>query len=311
MEARQPNQHLGNVKYVEAYDFKQPKLFSKEIMTSLHAIHDIFSRNLSRIFSSSLRYKVDVFLKRIDQRSVPEFIQGINSPSAIYMLSVDDLEGDIVIVIPPEFCIHLIERQSGGTGKALSESRTLTIIEEKIFSRIIGTVNNEIVTAWEPYKEFQINDTTYQSKPENLHLTSVDPTIIANFTVDLGEEELEIGISYSYSFLKKAMNDTIMKKGSGSRKEQLSEDEMDGYRRTLKKSNTLVQSLLGSTRLTLNEIMSLKKGDTIPLKQKAEQPLEIRVNGKKKMTAYPGVVQGRRAIKIFELLDKINEQELV
>ncbi len=311
MEARQPNQHLGNVKYVEAYDFKQPKLFSKEIMTSLYAIHDVFSRNLSRIFSSSLRYKVDVFLKKIDQLSVAEFIQSIKSPSAIYMLSVDDLEGDIVVVIPPEFCIHLIERQSGGIGKRLSESRTLTVIEEKIFSRIISTVNTEVMAAWEPYKEFQINETIYQSKPENLHLTSVDPTIIAKFMVDLGEEELEIGVSYSYSFLKKAMNDTIMKKGLGSRKEQLSEDEMEGYKRTLKKSNILVQSLLGSTRLTLNEIMNLKKGDTIPLKQKTEQPLEINVNGKMKMKGYPGVVQGRRAVKIFELLDKINEQELV
>ena len=165
--------------------------------------------------------------------------------------------------------------------------------------------------AWEPYMDFKIDETKYESKPENLHLGSVDPTIVVKFLVDLGDEKVNVIVSYSYSLLKKAMNDTIMKKGLGSRKEKLSGEELKAYQRTLEKANIRVQSLLGATRLSLDEIMNLKVGDTIPLKQKSEDPLEIRVNGVKKMTAYPGVIQGYRAVKIFELLEEINEQELV
>ena len=308
MEAMLPKPNLGNVKYVESYDFKQPKLFSNEIMTSLHTIHDVF---LGRIFSSSLRYKVDVSLQKVDQLSSTEFIQGIKSPSTIYTLSVDSLGGEIIVVLPPEFCIHLITRQSGGTDREISERRVLTVIEEKIISRIMSTINNEITMAWEPYVDIKIDSSTYQSKPENLHLTSVDPNIVVKFLVDLGEEKLELMVSYSYSFLKKAMNDTIMRKGMNSSKERLSEEEMEAYQRTIRKAKVLIQSLLGTTSLTLDEIMNLKEGDTIPLKQKSDKPLDVRINGVTKMAAYPGVIQGRRAVKIFELLEEINEQELV
>ncbi|SMO81513.1 flagellar motor switch protein FliM [Gracilimonas mengyeensis] len=311
MEAKLPRQKAGNVKYVESYDFRHPKLFSKEIMRTLRSIHDVLSRNLSRIFSTSLRYKVDIYLHKILQVSSQEFVQGIESPSTIYLLSVDDLNGEIIIVLPPEFCIHLIERQSGGQGKKLCERRTLTTIEEKIVSRVVRHINTEIVSAWEPYMDFRIDSTIYESKTENLHLTSVDPTIIVKFLVELGDEKIEIGVSYSYSLLKKAMSDTILKKGIKSKFEKLSEEELEAYKRTLSKAEVLIQPLLGTTQLTLDEIINLKEGDTIPLKQKSENPLEVRINGKTKMTAYPGVIQGRRAVKVFELIEEINEMELV
>ncbi|MBO6586846.1 MAG: flagellar motor switch protein FliM [Gracilimonas sp.] len=311
MESKLPRRTLGNVKYVESYDFKHPKLFSKEIMRTLQAIHEVFSRNLSRILSSSLRYKVDVYLQKVDQLSSSEFAHEIKSPSTIYLLEVNELGGEVVVVLPPEFCIHLIERQSGGAEKQLSERRILTVIEEKIMSRIMGSISNEVVLAWEPYMDFKVDGIKYESKPENLNLAAVDPNIVVKFEVDLGGQKIQIGISYSYSLLKKAMNDTIMKKGVNSRKERLSEEEMESYKRTLEKANIRIQSLLGTTRLTLDEIMNLKEGDTIPLRQKSDKPLEIRVNGVKKMTAYPGVIQGHRAVKIFELLEEINEQELV
>lgn len=309
----QPSEHIsGNVKYVESYDFKHPKLFSKEIMRTLRTIHDVLSRNLSRVFSTSLRYKVEVYLQKILQLSSSEFIQQIDSPSTVYMLKVDELGGEILVVLPAEFCIHLIERQSGGQGKDLSEARSLTIIEEKIVNRIMQSINNEIITAWEPYTDLNINSVTYESKPENLHLASVDPIIILTFTIDLGDDkQVEIYISYSYSLLKKVMSDTIFKKGINSKLEQLSNEELDAYKRTLLKANVQIQPLLGTTTLTLNEIINLKEGDILPLKQKKDKPLNVRVNSKVKMTAYPGLVQGRRAVKVFELLEEINEMELV
>lgn len=72
-----------------------------------------------------------------------------------------------------------------------------------------------------------------------------------------------------------------------------------------------VQPLLGRTSLMLNDIFNLKEGDIIPLKQLAKDPLEILVNGVVKMRGYPGLKQGRKAVKVFEIIEEINEQELV
>lgn len=298
-------------KYVEPYDFRQPKLFSKEIMRTLRSLHDVLARNLSRVFSSALRQKVDVHMYKIDQISSSEFIQKVDSPSVIYLLSISEVGGDVITVIPPEFCIHMIERQSGGRGDNFTEHRTLTTIEEKIISRIMKSVNREITAAWDPYMDFSINSVTYESKPENIHLTSVDPTIVARFEIDTGSHKIEIQISYPYSLLKQAMSDSVLKKGNQSHKEKLSPEALESYKRTLMGACVQIQPLLGTTKLSLSQIMELKEGDTIPLNQRTDKPLEVCVNNVKKMTGYPGLIQGRKAIKVFEIIEEINEQELL
>lgn len=312
MDPQRPTQRAGKVKYVETYDFKRPKLFSKEIMRTISSIHDNITRGLSRILSSSLRYKVDVSMDRVDQFSSVDFIKDIDSPGVIYMLTGRSLGGEVIVVFPPEFCIHIIERQSGGPGIDLTHKRTLTIIEEKIISRMMESIQKEIIEAWKPYMNFQFDRCEYESKPENVHLGSVDPTISAKLRVNLAEtEEVEIGISYSYNLLKQALNDTILKKDRRTNMEKLRPEEMLAYRRTLTKAKVRIQPLLGTTKLTLDDILSLKEGDTIPLHQKADEPLEIRVNGVVKMNGFPGLKQGRKAIKVYEIVEEINEQELV
>lgn len=301
----------GNVKYVEPYNFKQPKLFSKEIMRTLRALHDVLARNLSRIFSNTLRRKVDVHLHKIDQITSKEFLQELESPAVIYLVSMEKLSDDVMTVTSSDFCIHMIERQSGGRGDTFPENRRLTTIEEKIISRIMNSINQEIVKAWEPYKEFTIESAKYESKPENIHLASVDPTIVVTLQIDLGDSQVGFKISYSYSFLKEAMHSSVSKSSSRYRTEKLSDEAMELYKQTLMNAGIILQPLLGTLRLSIEDIINLKEGDSITLDQRTDRPLEVRVNGVKKMTAYPGLVRGRRAVKIFEIEEEINEQELL
>lgn len=311
MKSKRTRHRLGNLKYVESYDFRHPKLFSKEIMRNLRSLHDMLARNLSRVFSSALRRKVDVNLHKIVQLSTSEFINNVESPNVIYVLSLREVEGEVITVIPPGFCIYLIERQSGGYGGDISESRMLTTIEEKIVSRVIKSVNREIVSAWEPYMDFSIESATYENKPENVHLASVDPTIVVKLRIDLGDQQAETQISYPYSLLKEAMNNSILEKGRKSQTEELSGEELESYKRTLYKARVLVRPLLGSVRLSVGDILSLEEGDTIPLSQRTDKPLEVRINEAKKMSAYPGIVRGRKAVKVYEVLEEIDEQELI
>ncbi len=311
MDSQSPKKRKGKVKYVVPYDFKRPKLFSKEIMRTISQIHDNVSRGIGRIFSNALNYKVDVSLSRIEQFSPSDFITDIPVPAVVYHLEGKSNSGDIFIYIPSEFCIHIIERESGGPGIDLSYKRTLTTIEEKIISRIQERLERELIEAWDPYVKFEVGNVVYENKPDNIHLGSVDPLLAAKIKVDLNEAVIEFGISYTYNFLKRALNDSIIKKDRGANLERLNHEEAIDYRRTLEKAPVKIQPLLGSTSLTLNEILNLKEGDTIPLHQKADEPLQIKVNGVTKMNGYPGVKQGRKAIKVFEIIEEINEQELV
>ncbi len=311
MDTNYPNPSPGTRKHVEPYDFKHPKLFSKEIMRTLRTLHEVFGRNVSRNFSNAFRQKVDVKLAQIDQLATSEFVRHIKSPSTLYILNVEELGGDVVMVMQPGFCIQMVERQSGGRGTDLSEQRMLTTIEEKIMFRIMNGVNREIIAAWEPVVSFSIKSMTYESKPENVHMITADPAIVAVFRVDLGDDEVEMKIAYPYSMLKETLNESVLQINNHSKKVNLSEEQMQAYEQTLTRVAIKVQPLLGTTRLTLDELINLEEGDAIALSQKTDQPLEVRVNGVKKMTAYPGTTGNRKAVKIYELLEEINEQELL
>ncbi|SHG14579.1 flagellar motor switch protein FliM [Fodinibius roseus] len=311
MESKRREQKLGTEKYVESYDFRHPKLFSKEIMRNLRTLHDMFARSLGRVLGSALRHKVDVLLYGIDQLSVSKFINSIQSPSVIYLSSIDEFSGNVIMVMPPGFCIHIIERQSGGYGGDLSEPRSLTTIEEKIISRVVKGINHELIVAWEPYMDFNITSTTYESKPENIHLSSVDPTIVVKLLIDFGDKQASIQISYPYSMLKQAMNNSVLTKGKKTEKEKLSEEAYESYKRTLSDADVCIKPLLGTTRLTIKDIIDLEEGDVIPLNQRTDQPLKVKVNNALKMSAYPGVVRGRRAVKIFDVVEEINEKEVI
>jgi flagellar motor switch protein FliM len=63
--------------------------------------------------------------------------------------------------------------------------------------------------------------------------------------------------------------------------------------------------------MAIKDIADIEVGDTISLKQRTDKPLEVRVNGVSKMTAFPGSLRGRRAIKIYEIQEEINEKELL
>ncbi len=311
MDQNLPTTTRRRQKYVEPYDFKHPKLFSKEIMRTLRTLHEVMARNLSRVFSTGLRTKVDIKLVKIDQLATSEFVRHIGTPSAIYVLGVDELGGDVVLVMKPGFCIHLVEKQSGGRGRGLDEHRMLTTIEERIMSRIMRSVNREIVGAWEPIMNFSISSTTYESKPENVHMISADPAIVGVFRVDLGEDSVEMKISYPYSLLKESLNESILQSGSHKRQTKLTEAQLKGYEHTLSKASIKVQPLLGTTMLTLGELLDLEEGDVLTLRQKTEQPLEVRIHGVNKMTAFPGTLGTRKAVKIYRILEEINEQELL
>ncbi|MCH8557590.1 MAG: FliM/FliN family flagellar motor switch protein [Balneolia bacterium] len=302
----------SNVKRIETYNFKQPKLFSKEIMGKLRALHDVLARNVSRVFSNTLRKKVDVSVNRIDQITSRDFLTNVESPSVIYLISVKDITDDIITVLPSGFCIYMIEKQSGGKGGDITEKRTLTTIEEKIISRIAGNVNKEIALAWEPYKDFEIESLIYESKPDNIHLTSIDPAIVVTLGIELdNSQKVEFKISYSYSLLKEAMSSTITKGSSRYKAEKISDEDFASYKRTLSDATVQLRPLLGTTRMSIKQIANLNVGDTISLRQRTDKPLTVKVNGTDKMSAFPGIFRGRRAIKIYEIDEEINEKELL
>lgn len=290
---------------VANYDFKHPKLVSKEIIRALRNIHEHLSRNLSRIFSTSLSLKVDVELKEIEQTVFSEYMQDLASPGTYYIFQIEEFGEWAIMEVDPAFCIYAIERQGGSKESNLDSIRTMSRIEERIFSRTVEKIFDEIKTIWEPHIAMTIGHYVYENKPENIHsISPVEPAVIADYEITVGQESVPFKICYPYAILKEAIGDSFHKFGSRVRNNDATPEEREQYHKELKSVIVPLKAVLGRTRITVKEMLQLQRGDAIKLRQLTYEPIEILLNYSRKMKAFPGTVNSKRAVKIYEVLEQ-------
>lgn len=302
---------IATTKETLNYDFKHPKLVSKEQMRSLRSLHETFARNLSVALTNSLRTMVDVRLNAIDQVVYSEFVQSIASPSALFLFSVEELGGEAVLEIDPRFCIYAVEKQSGGTSKDMFYRREMTSIEERIMSRTMHKIYGELSEAWEPFMKFSIEQHSYESNPENIQIISaVEPAIVVFYQIQVYDSPATLNICYPYALLEEALSNSLLKYSNQMRREELSPSQKNVYEKQIKKVSVPVQAVLGETKITIEELVNLEVGDAITLDQRIDDPVKIKVNNRFKMKGYPGTLHKFRAIKIYDILTHKEEQEL-
>ncbi len=298
-------------KEILPYDFKHPKLVSKEQMRSLRNLHETFARNLSVALTNSLRTIVDVKMHAIDQVVYSEFVQSVAAPSALYLISVEELGGEAVIEIDPRFCIYAVEKQSGGNSKEMFYRREMTSIEARINSRTMSKVYAELAEAWEPFMKLTIEQHSYETNPENIQIISaVEPAIVVFYQIQVYDTAAPLNICYPYALLEEALSNSLLKFSNQMRKDELSPELRNMFAEHIKKVNVPVQAILGETKITIEELVNLEVGDAIPLDQRIDEPLMIKVNNDVKMTGYPGTKHNHKAMRVFEVFDKKAEIEM-
>ncbi len=294
-------------KEVINYDFKHPKLVSKEQMRSLRTLHEMLARNLSVALTNSLRTIVDVQLNAIDQVVYSEFVQSIASPSSLFLFTVEELGGEAVLELDPRFCIFAVERQTGGQSKEMAFRREMTTIEQKVMARIMNRMYSELMDAWEPYMEVNINEHSYESNPENIQIISaVEPAIVVFYQVKVYDSVATLNICYPYALLESALANSL-KYANQTRKDDLPSDQRRAYTEHVKSINAPVQAILGSTKITIEQLVDLEEGDAITLDQRTDEPIEIKVNDRTKMFGYPGQHRKQKAVKIYDILEEEEE----
>lgn len=297
-------------KEIKKYDFKHPKLVSKENARALQKIHDLLSRNLNRIFTDSLGEKVEVSLQNIDEVIYSEFLSALEPPSALFLFNIEELGDWALMQMDPSFCLYCIERQGGSRQDTARPARPLTRIEERIISRIIDKIFKELSRVWAPYLNITIQNHVYESKPANIRtISSHIPGIIIRYMLRLENFAVPLKICYPYALLKERMKNTAHEPDRSSGKAMLSASEKKSFENYVKKAEVNLNVILGETKIPLKRLLEVEEGDVIKLDQSIEDPLDVLVNGTKKMVGYPGYMDDNKAIKIYKVMNSLKQNE--
>jgi flagellar motor switch protein FliM len=249
---------------------------------------------------------VEVSLQDIDEVIFSEFLSGLEPPTALFLFNIEELGDWALMEMDPSFCLHCIERQGGSREETVRESRALTRIEERVISRIINKIFKELSHVWSPYLNMTILNHVYESKPANIRtISSHVPGIIIRFEVRVQNMSVPLKICYPYALLKEQMNNSFHEPKKSTGKSVKSSREKKAFENYIKQVSVPLKVILGQVDISMKELIKIEEGHIIKLNQSIDEPLEVLVNGSRKLVGYPGNMNGKKAIKVFEVMNSL------
>lgn len=264
-----------------AYDFRRPERVSKEQLKGLQSLFEAFAREVSILFPPYLRTIVRVDLTSIDQLTYDEFILSVARPTALSIIDMSPLEGTAVLELSPSMVFPIVDRVLGGRGTALAEPRELTEIENRIVQRIVTMILDSLKRSWEQLIEFDLSVMQQESDPLIVQIVAgSEMVVLVGYEIHIGETVGTMNFCIPLLVLNPVL-DQISQQVHYIRRMSPEQTRLtqEVLMRTLVKAVSPVDAVLGTVKLTLNDINQLQEGDIITLDTSIHDPVSITVGG--------------------------------
>ncbi len=292
---------------ISLYDFKHPNLVSKEQMRLLENIHEGVCRNFGVFLSAQLRMIVEMNLLAIDQIMYSEFVMSIAPPSCIYVMKVANPEALFVLEVNPTLSIFIVERLFGGRGGFVSTVRPISIIEQKIMSRVVERIALEVNKNWDSIAPFRCGINRFESNPEFVQIVpSNEPVVVASMEVKIHGNSTLMNICYPYMMISNIVSTPEVQEKILFGAKEPSPEETELVKFNLVNTPVHLKSLLGKGLISVEEFINLKSGDVVKLGTRTDQSLPLYANNKHMYNSIVGVHKKRYAVRV---LDKVPEEE--
>lgn len=281
------------------YDFANQDQVIRGRMPTFEVINERFAREIRASMTAMLHTNVDISAESLDTLKFSEFGRSLPVPTSLHVFRMEPLRGHGLIVLESQLVFSLIDQFFGGKGtaKARIEGREFTVIEEVMISKVVVACLKDLETAWFPVEP--IKTTLVRSEVNPQFATIVMPTdlvIVTRFEIELEQAAGTLVVCLPYSMIEPL-------RGKLSAGFQAEVEDIDyTWQKRLKEiiidSEVELSVQLGSTEITGERLIYLKKGDIVELDQDAGDVLTGFIEGYPKLKGYAGLQRGFQAYKV-------------
>ncbi|MCK5145285.1 flagellar motor switch protein FliM [bacterium] len=292
------------------YDFKHPNRVSKDQLRNLRTIHEGFSRMLATYLTTLLRTIVDVQLLSIDQVTFLEFTMAMSNPGCIWVFDIEEYEGRGIVEVSPDLILLTIERLFGGEGKQTGEIRSLSVIEQNVASKIIRRILSIYDEAWEKAVALHTNMISFEMNPQFAQVAPASETAVVLFLeVNVRNTTFPLNICFPYFVLEpiiqKLTSDAWITHSSMIK----SNTDIEKLNDTVENTDVIFRAELGTSIITMGELLDLEKGDIVILDRKVTEPIELIVGERARFRGEAGQREDKLIVRILEEI--VTEEDLV
>jgi len=285
---------------ITLYDFKRPNRVSKEQLRAFRSIHDKLARTSSSQISSIMRSIVEIQLHSVDQMTYGEFLMSLPNPTSFNVFSMKPLEGNGILEVNPSIAYPMIDRILGGRGEPFENNREFSDIEISLFETILKVLMDNLGEAWKVVENINPVIEQKESSPNVVQIVAQNEIVVMIvMEIIIGQSSGMMNICYPVialeSVLPKLASRDLMLNESGMKKSRNQDLKV-----IMGGADVTVEAFLGSTYLTLQDILDLKVGNMIKLDTGVDSGIELSINGKQRFIGKIGVKRYRKSVKIIE-----------
>lgn len=292
-----------NEKQVKNYDFARPSKFSKEHLRTLNIIFEHYARLLSTHLPAYLRKNVQVEVVNSEAVTYSEFSNALSNPVLLGIIDFSPLEGNIIIELADNLGYAIVDRMLGGGGYPLDKVRDFSEIELTIIERIFNICTNLLREPWANVIQLEPRLLRIETNSQFAQIISPSEMIsIVTLNIKIGNVEGMMNICLPYVCLEQVIDKLNTKYWYSTM--QLADDKsyQDLIEIAIAKAKVPVRAVLGKSIISVNDFISMQKGDIIKLDTKVEDELSVYVGNLHKFQALPGSSSGSYAVKVSAII---------
>jgi len=285
------------------YDLGNQEWIVRGRMPTLDIIHQQFARLFRMAIGDALRKPVEVTVTNQAVMKFGDFIKRLPLPAYLTIVSMEPLRGFALMATDAATVYLLVDHFFGGSGQThvKPEGQDFTLIEQRVMTRVTAMALSNLEKAWEPVHQVEICGVRSEMNPQLAAIViPSEIVIVITVGIELGDAVGDMHLCMPY-----AMLEPLREKLQTSFQSDLYEVDQSWVSRfcaRVQEAPVTMTVQLGSTQISLEDLMNFSVGDVVVLEQSTGQPLLAVVEGTPKFLGYGVKLNGMQHFKVDRIL---------
>jgi len=248
------------------YELGSQDLTHGSHLPAMDLVNERFARSFEKNISSMLRRSVEVSVEGIKMLRYSDFMNNLQTPTNLNLVSINPLRGTGMLVIEPELVLSTVDNFFGGDGRYQTniEDREFTPTENRVIQLLLDMSFFDLANAWEPLIGLDFRFLRSEIDPQFASIVSADEVVV----VSTFRLELEGGSGAFHVVMPNSMLDPVKDLdgvGAGGDQDSVDQDWVRAIKDGMKQAVVEIDCSMAHTRLALSDVLKLNPGDVIPV----------------------------------------------
>ena len=282
---------------VRSYDIGKQERIVRGRMPTLEIINERFARLLRIGLFNFMRRSAEISVSPVKVLKYSEFVRNLVVPTNLNLVRFKPLRGTALFIFDPNLVFLVVDNLFGGDGRfhMRVEGRDFTPTEQRVIQRMLEVALSEYKKSWDPIYNLDFEYIRSEMNPQFANVaTPSEVVVVTTFNVELGEGGGDFHICTPYAMIE-PIRDILTSSMQGERLE-VDDRWLRLMGQQVQQAEVELVANLGSTAITLGDILNLKSGDILSLD--VPDALLAQVDGIPLLECQYGVHNGQYALKV-------------